>query len=122
MANFLATTPPLGQQAWGTPHPAAPISLVVTPIAGLGISFGDIGYPPLAAPFRVLILKKYPGTIFPDPKLENGSCSQLYYSAIVLPKSSNGLSSHSAMPLSRLSRLRTGRIADNDLMISFPLP
>jgi hypothetical protein len=73
MANFQAITPPLGQQPWGpvqvfqyTPFSATPTFVAAH------VGFGEFGYPPLDAPFRVLMLKKYPGTIFPDPDLEDG--------------------------------------------------
>jgi hypothetical protein len=83
MADFVALTPPLSQQPWA----AIPVLVYaagvntpgnfveVNPILlgfGAGVTLEDFGYPPLSAPFRVRILKKYPGTIFPDPRLQDG--------------------------------------------------
>jgi hypothetical protein len=74
MTNFIALTPPLGQQPWGPVNILAPAGggnalLVALPA---NVSLADFGYPPLNSVFRAVILSKYPGTIFPDPELQDG--------------------------------------------------
>lgn len=76
MANFVALTPPVGQGTWG-PVPVLVPAGFDFPITPGGASFEEIGYPTLNAPIRVLILKKYPGTILPNPDLEDGLSPQL---------------------------------------------
>lgn len=76
MANFLAITPPLGQDTWGL----APVHAqqgFAFPVTTGCTSYEEIGYPPLDAPIRVLILKKYPGTVLPVPGAEDGSSSRI---------------------------------------------
>ena len=76
MANFVALTPPLGQHGF-----AAFQSATFSPSQGIpltyGVSIAEFSYPPLNAPIRALILKKYPGTILPDPDLEDGPSQPL---------------------------------------------
>ena len=79
MANFVALTPPLGQQPWGPVlilapvAPVAPTTINALPVVlPANLSLADVGYPPLDSLFRTIILSKHPGTIFPDPRLENG--------------------------------------------------
>ena len=79
MANFVALTPPLGQQPWGPVlillplAPLVPATTNALPVAlPTNLSLTDVGYPPLNSLFRTIILSKHPGTIFPDLHLENG--------------------------------------------------
>jgi hypothetical protein len=80
MANFVAITPPLGQGTWGL-VPVLPQQGFAFPVTiGRSFSYEELGYPPLSAPLRVIILKKYPGTIFPDPGSEDGLLSPVLIS------------------------------------------
>lgn len=93
MANFVALTPPLGQQPWGPVNLILPVanpnaSTNVTnannlPVVALPANIGieDIGYPALNSFYRALILSKYPGFIFADPDQLDGS----YTPFVLLP-------------------------------------